>query len=68
MRTNMEVFGKGVNVTPIPKEICEERIHLLTERLNVLFEPHYTKRDNLKINTVHKDLLFWKEMRDNEVN
>lgn len=66
MRTNEEVYGEGVKITPIPKKICDERIMLLNNRLEKLMSSGYMSGDSAKINKAIKDLNFWKRFRDGE--
>ncbi len=65
MRTNLEVYGT-VNITPIPKEICNERISILERKLEELMLCHWTNQDTKEIKQTGIDLEFWKRMRDEE--
>jgi len=64
-RTNLEVFGTD-EVTPIPKEIIEERLMLLKRKMGELLLPHYMNQDTASINQCTKDIEYWKDMRESE--
>ena len=66
MRSDKDVYGIGVKVTPIPIEVCEERIEMLSDRLKRLLKPHYMKQDEYAINQTYKDINFWKEFKAKE--
>ena len=65
-RSNQQVYGTE-NVTPIPKELVDERIMLLNRKLGELMLCHWTNRDDHEIKVCQQDISFWKRERDRGV-
>ena len=65
MLSNLELYGTE-DVPVIPKEVCDERLKLLRNRLEELMSSHYMNRDNNAINNVLKVQEHWKRLRDGE--
>ncbi len=66
MKSNLYLYGTGVKVEPIPKEIAEHRIKLLNNNLNVLLDVDYNKRDNVRVNDIMNAIKHWRKLRDGE--
>lgn len=66
MLTDMELYGKVM--TPVPEEVCDERINTLKERLEKLMSVHYMSRDNSTVNIVVKGIEFWTKLKNGEEN
>jgi len=65
MRTNLEIYGTD-DVPKIPEAVCNQRIKLLKDRLDMLLAPHFMEQDSDLINTVIKARDFWLTMRNGE--
>lgn len=63
----MELYGRE-DVPRVPEHVCNFRLQLLKERLEVLMSAHYMSRDNDIINHILKAQTFWKALRDGEEN
>jgi hypothetical protein len=65
MIDNSYLYGEGVKVPEIPKEVIEERIRLLNENLATLLAVEWHKRDGARCNAIYKAINFWRNINDN---
>ncbi len=65
MISNMELYGTN-DVPKVPEKVCNERIGLLKERLEVLVSVHFMEQNNDLINKVQEGITFWTKLRDGE--
>jgi len=62
MKDNTYLYGEDVEVPDLDRYAVMRRIELLKEHLVLLYEPHYTKRDDTRIRKVDNAVKFWEEM------
>lgn len=65
-KSNEWLYGKDVEVKPIPEDVANERIEQLRSHLDVLLETAYTDRDNLRVNDVMKAIKYWEKLKTNK--
>lgn len=66
MHKNDYLYGTGVKVEPIPKEIADERIKKLNDNLHILLDVNYNKRDNIRVNDVMSAINFWHKLKQGD--
>ncbi|HID92536.1 MAG TPA: hypothetical protein EYP60_00435 [bacterium (Candidatus Stahlbacteria)] len=67
MRTNTELYGKGVVVPNVPDNVANFRIQLLKENLRILvYHTHYKNQDNALIKDVQEAIDFWNKLKTGE--
>lgn len=64
MKTNGWLYGEGVGVPPIPKEIAQERIDLLKINLEKQVNLNFMDRETQQINDILKAIKYWEKLRD----
>lgn len=64
MKTNEWLYGKGVKVAPIPKDVANDRIDKLNVHLHQLLDISYLKRDDHRVADVIDAIKYWKNLRD----
>ncbi len=64
MRSNEEIYGiEGAKqLTPIPPELIQQRIDILTTRLTGLLKVHYFQRDFKLVTEVDNSIKFWESI------
>jgi len=67
MISNLELYGRE-DVPKVPETVCNFRIKLLKERLEMLVSVHYMEQNNDLINKVQKAITFWTKLRNGEEN
>ena len=62
MLSNAYLYGEDVIVPPLDNHMALQRIELLEEHIELLYEVHYTKRDEVKIREINKAISFWTQL------
>jgi 3-dehydroquinate dehydratase len=62
LRSNEYLYGEGVEVPPIPKDVIEARLDVLNKHLKKLLEVNQLKRDGSRCNAVIKAIKFWTDI------
>ena len=65
MLTNLELYGTE-DVPRVPADVCNERIAMLKNRLEVEASKFFMEQDNNLINTLLKAIKHWQRLRDGE--
>ena len=63
IKSNDYLYGEDVDVPLLDAEVVMRRIALLSEHLEELYRPHYTKRDEARIRDVTKAKTYWINMQ-----
>jgi len=66
MKSNSRLYGEGVEVPIVPKEIAEQRIVLLKRNLNKVLDTDYRNRDYLLLSEISKAIDFWSNISSNK--
>lgn len=66
MKNNEYLYGEGIEIPNIPKDIANNRIDKLYEHLNKRLDVFYPERDNRRINDIMEAIKFWKKLRDGD--
>lgn len=62
MKTNDYLYGEGVEVPELPRDVVMRRIELLRDHLGELLNENYMRRDTVKIRAINKAIAFWAEL------
>ena len=62
MKTNTQVYGVGVNPTPIPQVIIDERLTILNKRLGTILTVPYLERDEELVRQIQGHIRFWQNI------
>ena len=62
MKQNSYLYGEGVEITPIPYEIVDERITALQSHLSKLLNVPMMERNEKKVRAVSNAITFWNKL------
>ena len=65
MLTNEQLYGSGIFVPPVPREIVEYRVALLEKNLEKIMRD-FPDVENHILTEVQNAIKFWKKLGDNE--
>ena len=60
--TNEYLYGKGIEVPEIPKDVIDKRIELLNNHLEKQLDVSYQERDLKLVGQILKALRFWRNI------
>ena len=62
MRDNAYLYGEDVEVPELDTHMVMRRVELLKENRALLYEVHYSKRNNEKIREIDNAISFWEKL------
>lgn len=65
MKTNKYLYGDAI-ITPIPKDIVDERVTALNKTLKMLLNEPMTERDEERIRRAWEAIDFWEKLGKKE--
>ncbi len=64
MQTKEYLYGEGVSVPDIPKEVVDTRVALLRANLERLLEHSFHTRDTRRCTEIFGAISFWEKLND----
>lgn len=66
MKSNSYLYGKNVEVDPIPSEIADDRIEKLKANLAKEGSLDFMIRDDFKVKEIKEAIKYWEKMKTGE--
>jgi len=62
MKTDEYLYGEGVEVPEIPRDIIMRRVELLREHLEILLNHSFHTRDEVRVKAIFDAIRFWEKI------